>query len=85
MLLRTGITTPGLSTGPFPIVIATKKDGKPRFCLQNRVLNARMKTDRFPVPRSGEIFDELAGGSWFTMLDLFPAIGRYDLVRIARK
>lgn len=61
-MLKAGIITPASSAWSFPVVIATKKDGKPRFCVDCRILNWKMKADRFPLPKIQEIFDELAGG-----------------------
>lgn len=61
MMLRTGIITPSSSAWSFPIVVASKKNGKRRFCVNYRVLNARMKADRFPFLRSERTFDTLAG------------------------
>lgn len=70
-MLRAGIVTSATSAWSFSVVIATKKDGKPRFCVDYRVLNQRMKGDRFPLPKIQEIFDELSGGAVFTTLDFF--------------
>ena len=70
-MLEAGIITPASSAWSFPVVIATKKDGKPRFCVDYRILNRKIKPDRWPLPRIEEIFDELGGNSLFTTLDLF--------------
>lgn len=70
-MLEAGIVTPTSSAWSFPVVIASKKDGSSRFCVDYRVLNQRMKADRFPLPKIQEIFDELIGGKVFTTLDLF--------------
>ena len=69
-LLDAGIITPASSAWSFPVVIATKKDGTLRFCVDYWSLNRVMKADRWPLPRIEEIFDELSGGSIFTTLDL---------------
>lgn len=69
--LSAGIVTPASSAWSFPIVIATKKDGKPRFCVDYRALNREMRADRFPPTMIQEIFDELAGAVFFSTLDLF--------------
>lgn len=57
LMLEAGIVTPSSSARSFPVVIATKKDGKPRFCVEYRVPNQRMKPDRFSLPKIQEIFD----------------------------
>ena len=70
-MLAAGIITPVESSWTSPIVIVTKKDGNPRFCVDFRKLNAVMKRDRWPMPRVDEIFDEIKGSTVFTTIDLF--------------
>ena len=70
-LLDAGIIVPASSAWSFPIVIASKKDGSLRFCVDYRSLNRVMKADRWPLPRIEEIFDDLRGSTVFTTLDLF--------------
>ena len=53
-----------------PIVLATKKDGSTRFCIDFRKLKALMKSDKWPVPSVEEISDDLNGSSIFSTLDL---------------
>lgn len=52
-------------------MIASKKDGKPRFFVDYRSLNRVMKADRWPLPKIEELFDDLQGSAVFTALDLF--------------
>ena len=81
-MLEAGIITPATSAWSFPIVIVSKKDGKPRFCVDYRSLNQRMKPDRWPIPRIQEIFDDLEGSVVFSTLDLFSG---YWQVRMANE
>ena len=53
-----------------PAVIAKKKDGTLRFCVDYRKLNAVTVKDSYPLPRIQDILDQLSGNSWFTTLDL---------------
>lgn len=69
-LLSAGVITPSSSAWSFPVVIATKKDGRPRFCVNYRQLNRVMKPDRWPLPKIEEIFDDLRGSKVFTTRDL---------------
>ena len=81
-MLEAGIITPSASPWSFPVVIASKKDGKPRFCVDYRILNRRMKADRWPLPKTEEIFDDLEGSKVFSTLDLFSG---YWQVRMAEQ
>jgi hypothetical protein len=60
------------STSPWasPVVLVTKKNGKKRFCVDYRKLNAIMKKDSYPLPRIDEMLDSLAGAKYFSTLDL---------------
>ena len=58
-MLQAGIITPVGSAWTFSTVLATKKDGSPRFCIDFRKLNAVMKKDKWLVPCVEEIFDDL--------------------------
>ena len=70
-MLSAGIITPSTSAWSFPVIIATKKDGKPRFCVDYRALNQVMKPDRWPLPKIEEILDDPEGANVFSTLDLF--------------
>lgn len=65
----------------FPIVVITKRDGKPPMCVDYRQLNARMKLDRFPLSKMEELLKDLNGCSFFTTLNLFSATGKFRYPR----
>lgn len=69
MMLISAIGTPTTFAWPFPVVIATKRDYKPRFCGDYRILNQEVKADRFPLPNIQDIFDVLGGQVFITKLD----------------
>jgi transposase InsO family protein len=52
------------------IVLAKKKDGSMRMCIDFRKLNARTVKDAYQLPRIDETLDRLAGARWFSSLDL---------------
>ena len=54
-----------------PIVLATKKDGSTRFCIDFRKINGAIKSNKWPVPNVEEIFEDLRVNNIFTTLDLF--------------
>ena len=59
------------SASPFAaaVVLARKKNGKWRFCVDFRGLNKVTVPDNYPLPRIDAIFDQLGNSRYFTMLD----------------
>ncbi|GBM48169.1 Retrovirus-related Pol polyprotein from transposon 17.6 [Araneus ventricosus] len=60
------------SSGPWasPLVLAKKKDGSTRFCVDYRKLNKITKKDSYPLTRIDDTLGALNGSQWFTTLDL---------------
>ncbi len=52
------------------IVIARKKSGAIRICIDYRTPNARTIPDQYTTPRIEDALDCLAGSRWFSVLDL---------------
>ena len=69
-MLARGLIRPSSSPWSYPIVLAPKKDGDNRFCVDFRRLNAVTRKDAYPMPRVDEIFDKLGGARYFSTLDL---------------
>jgi hypothetical protein len=53
-----------------PVVMVRKKNWELRFCLDCRKLNDVTKKGCFPLPRTDDTLDTLAGAKWFSTLDL---------------
>ena len=70
LMLKKGIIRESNSPWSQPLVIVTKKDGSPRFCVDFRKLNAITKKQVFPMPRIDEVLDSLGDSCYFTTLDL---------------
>lgn len=57
-MLKEGIISDVSSMWSFPVVIATKYHGKPRFCVG---LNKAMNLSGRPIPIQEETYDQLVG------------------------
>ena len=59
------------SSSPYAaaVVLARKKGGKWRFCVDYRKINAATVPNRYPLPRIDSIFDRLGNATYFTSLD----------------
>ncbi|GAQ91263.1 putative retrotransposon protein [Klebsormidium nitens] len=59
------------SSSPFaaPVVLARKKNGKWRFCVDYRDINAATIPNSYPLPRIESIFSKLGPAKQFTSLD----------------
>ncbi|KAK3106230.1 hypothetical protein FSP39_015710 [Pinctada imbricata] len=69
-MLKRDVIEPSTSPWASAIVLARKKDGTTRFCVDYRKLNDSTIKDAFPLPRIDETLDHLAGACWFSTLDL---------------
>ena len=65
-----GIIEPSTSPWSSPIVLAKKKDGDWRFCVNYRNLNAITTKDVYPLPRIESTLARLHGARIFTIMDL---------------
>lgn len=69
-LLAAGIIKESRSPYASPIVIARKKNGNIRMCIDYRTLNSRTIPDQYTMPRIDDALDCMSGSRWFSVLDL---------------
>src|SRR3954466_506354 len=53
-----------------PVLFVTKKDGTERMCVDHRPLNVATIKNKYPLPRINDLYDQLAGSSVFSKMDL---------------
>lgn len=63
VMLENGIIEEANSPWAAPVVLAKKKDGTWRFCVDYRRLNNQTKKDSYPLPRIDDTLDALGGES----------------------
>lgn len=62
-----------------PIVLAKKKDGSFRFCMDLRAVNSVTQSLPHPLPRVNDALDSLAGAKFFSTLDMASGYWQGDL------
>ena len=62
------------------MVLAKKKDGTTRFCVDYRKLNELTVKDAYPLPRIDESLDHLSAAQWLSTLDLCSGFWQDKLV-----
>ena len=67
-MLDQGIIEPADGSWSSPILLAKKKDGSFRFCVDYRLVND--VTKKKDVHRIDDTLDTLAGAKWFSTIDL---------------
>ena len=68
-MLQAGVIEPSTSAWALTVVLVPRKDGKLRFCIDYRRLNAVTFRDSYPLPRMYEYIDSLGEAKVFTTLD----------------
>ena len=66
------------------VVLARKKDGGLRLCIDLRKLNNRTIKDRYALPRIDDILDCLHDAKWFSTLDLKSGYWQVELEEEAK-
>ena len=69
-LLEKGFIRPSVSPWGAPVLFVKKKDGTLRLCIDYRQLNKLIIKNKYPLPRTDNLFDQLKGASRFSKIDL---------------
>ena len=69
-MLQQGVITPTSSPWASNVVLAKKKDGTYRCCIDFRQLNNMTKKDAYPLPRTDACLDALSGCCLFSTFDM---------------
>ncbi|GKA04171.1 putative reverse transcriptase domain-containing protein, partial [Tanacetum coccineum] len=72
-----GFIRPSSSPWGAPVLFVKKKDGSFRMCIDYQELNKLTVKNRYPLPRSDDLFDQLQGSSVYSKIDLM--LGYYQL------
>ena len=83
-MLGVGAIWPSSSPWASAVVLVQKKDGKLRFCIDLRRLNAQTTKDAHSLPQIEEKLDYLNGAEWFTSLDLKSGYWQVDMEKIVK-
>ena len=69
-MLTQGVIEPAASPWASNIVLAKKKDGSLRCCIDFRQVNDITRKDAYPLPRTDQCLDAMNGSCWFSTFDL---------------
>jgi hypothetical protein len=78
-LLEKGFICPSSSPWGAPVIFVPKKDGTQRLCVDYRALNEVTVTNKYSLPRTGDMFNQLCGACVFSKIDLRS---RYHQLRV---
>jgi hypothetical protein len=74
-----GYIRPSASPWGSPILFVKKKDGSMRMCIDYRNLNAVIVKNKYPLPRTDDLLDQLKSAKFFSKIDLWS---RYHQMKI---
>lgn len=69
-LAACGVIRPSHSPYSSAVVLARRKDGKLRMCIDYRQLNSKTIRDNYALPRIDEVLDSLAGAKYYSVIDM---------------
>ena len=84
-MLRLGVIRKSTSPWSSPILLVPKSDGKYRFCVDFRRLNAKSRKDVAPVPRIDTVFAMIGNSEIFSTMDLLSGFWQVPMAKQACK
>ena len=84
-MLDGGTIVPSQSPWCNAVVLARKKDGTLRFCIDFRRLNDRTRKDSYPLPRTSETMESLVGARIFSCMDLKSGFWQVKMAEDSRQ
>jgi hypothetical protein len=69
-LQEAGYIRPSSSTWGASVLFVQKKDGSQRMCVDYRSLNDVTVKNKYSLPRSADLFDQMRGARGFSKIDL---------------
>lgn len=78
-MLSLDVIEPCESAWSSPVLLVSKKDGQPRFCLDSRKLNSVTKRDAYNLPYISEILDNLRDARFLSSIDLSKSFWQIDI------
>ena len=76
-MLSHGLVTRAYSQWNSPVIVQPKPDGKVRFCIDFRRVNALTKADTYPLPRVDDSVDRTVAATFIPKVNLVKGIGRF--------
>jgi transposase InsO family protein len=83
-MLAEGVIEPSGSPWSSPIVLAKKKDGKYRFCIDFRKVNEVTRKDAYPLPFINVILDKLRRARYISTIDLKSGYWQVPLTPVSK-
>ena len=84
-MLHKDIVQPSQSPWASPIVLARKKDGSVRFCVDYRKVNEVTRKDAYPLPWINDTLEMLSDSKIFSILDLPSGYWQVELTENDRQ